>query len=155
MGIKAQNIAKKDIRETELLYSENYTPPLNIEFVFDGDSEYRRNFYSDLEKKIKNKFKNTVAEISFRYIDSQKHYISEVKNNSDVYVFHLEIVNPKVTDERNGYDRRGRFNFNGFLESDKNSEITFSFKTEVYTIHDINTNNENIASYLFSKLYFR
>merc|ERR1711974_586694 len=49
MGIKAQNIAKKDIRETELLYSENYTPPLNIEFVFDGDSEYRRNFYSDLE----------------------------------------------------------------------------------------------------------
>ena len=154
-NIEAQNKVKRDILETECFYSEVYTAPLNIEFVFTGNPRYVEYFYSDLEKEIKDWFKNTVIEISFKYLDNQKHYQSKVKNNSDVYVFYLEIFNSQVIDEKNGYDRRVKFNFNGYLESNKNSETTFSFNSVVYAIHDINTNNENVANYLFSKLYLR
>lgn len=150
--MRSQNQLKIGINELEISYIESYTSPLKIEFIFSGNPKYINYFFSDLEEKIKKKFQKKNIEVSFSYLNNQKHYGSESTVNEHEFSFLLNINNSTVIDEKNGYDRLMKFDFNGQLIPKDNSSAIFSFKSVVIAIHDITNKNEEIVDYLLNKL---
>lgn len=141
------------VNEKEIFYSENYTPPKKIDFIFSGNIKYRDYFFSDLEEKIKLKFSKENIQISIRYSNKLPHYISIGKTDDNTIIFYLNIDNPKVINERNGYDRIVKFDLSGELKQPNSNISEMIFKSTVKCIHDITTENDAIVLYLLEKIY--
>lgn len=138
------------VNELQYFFSKEYINPENIEFVFSGDSTCVDYFYSDLEKKIVQRFNN--INISFRYLNKKAHYASKKIDDRRKVIFFLNINNAEVIEERNGNDRLVAFEFSGSLINKENKRKIFSFKSIVIAIHDINNKNDNLVDYLFNKI---
>ncbi len=151
--MRSQNNLKNGVNELEISYAENYASPSRIEFVFSGNPKYLNYFFSNLEEKIKEKFQEKDIKVSFRYLNKQEPYVSESKVNNHEFSFFLNIDNSTVIDEKSGYDRVMKFDFNGQLITKDNNSAIFSFKSVIKVIHDITNKNEEIVDYLLSKLH--
>lgn len=143
---------KYGFNEKESYYSENYLPPQNIEFVFSGNPRYSKYFYTGLEREIQERFTRGKKNISFKYYEMNTHYNPSMDEVKDKSIFVLNINNPEVYAENNGYDRIMRFEFSGELYSTDKFKNEFSFKIIVFAKHDINSRNSAIANYLYRKL---
>lgn len=143
------------VNEIDSYYSQNYTPPTKIEFVFLGNPKYVNYFFSFFEEKIKKKFLEKQIYISFRYFNEKIHYNSNEKESNSEFIFFLNIDNTVVIDEKNGYDRVIKFDFNGELKQKSDNLTILSFKTVVKAIHDITNKNKEIIDYLLNKLYIK
>lgn len=150
LNVFSQNTFITGVHELECSYSEDYNVPDKIDFVFTGNPKYIKYFFSDLEKKLRKRF--FTKDISFQYLKNNESYQSK---NTDKYVFYLHIDNSAVIDEKSGYDRTARFEFEGKLIDLKDVKRTFYFKSMVFVIHDINDQNEVVAGYLYDKLFFK
>lgn len=148
----SQNKPAFGINETKVFYAENYTPPSKIEFVFSGDAEYVKYFFTDLGDEIKKRFLKQNITIAFRYSKNETHYSSNGNLQNNDFLFFLNIDNAVTISENSGYDRNMKFNFNGELKQKDNDAVILSFKTVVKATHDINNKNEEIADYLLNKI---
>ena len=148
---KNPNKFQLGLNEIEHFYSENFTNPKSIEFVFSGNPRYIDYYFTNLKKHLSDRFSGKDVNFCFRYINSGN--VCKSDKNSYDYLLNLDINNSTIINEKNGYDRTMKFDFKGNLINNETLESEFNFKSVVLVIHDINNKNDDVAEYLFTKLF--
>lgn len=135
-----QNL-KSGIKEIECTYSEEYTKPDKITFVFTGKEKYVNSYFSNLKGHIFKAFNRNGIPVTF------------TNESTEEPTFILKVDNAKVIHENDGYDKEIRYELEGILNKNNNTtNPILSFRIIVKTIHDIKQENKKVAEYLLEKL---
>ncbi|MCL9806654.1 hypothetical protein NAT51_14050 [Flavobacterium amniphilum] len=132
--------SKPVIKETECIYSEQYTKPKQITFAFYGNLEYANYYFADLKEHLNKLFTKKGIRVNF------------TDEATDETIFTLKVDNSKIIHENGGYDREISYELEGTINKNNTAETLLSFKINVNTVHDINQQNKKVAEYLLGKV---
>ncbi|MDO6490099.1 MULTISPECIES: hypothetical protein [unclassified Cellulophaga] len=146
--MNAQTKFKQEIIFKELKISENYKTSDNVLIQYIGDGSFSNYFYSDITKRLKKSYKNSITKIKFKKKFNKKEPFPESDSSKSLEEFgiivYMSVSNFKTLSENEGYNRQLVYDLNLDIRNNETKEIEVISTIQIHCLHDINSVNKEL-----------
>jgi len=148
---KKSNYKKIGFTELDSSKSSRYMTPSSIKFILVGKSQHEE-YFNDLKEKIIQNFTHTNIQLSFKFSNSSIANYGQHKEK-DEYLFYLEISGTAFKKANQESNSPLNYYLKGYLQENEKSESIFYFDGNVSALNNVTSQNDEVAKYLFTKIF--